>query len=148
MPDPPSNELGQLIDRFLELAPIEEPDEETVVAVNARLEHVTPLTAARTRVPLRVDEVVERLREALGLREAEHARLREAYQELEAEQLDPAGVHDRVWDALRSILGLDPRRLITREKPAFGALAYSRAADFEAVAAAPTRAPGGARPAR
>jgi hypothetical protein len=137
---PASGELGLLIDRFLEVAPIEKPDEETVVMLNARLEHVTPLTAARTRLRIRVDEVVEGLREALGLREASRVRLRAAYQELEAEQLDPAGVHDRVWDALRSILGLDPRRLIARETPILGTLAYRRTADFEAVAAAPADA--------
>src|SRR5205809_69702 len=60
-----SQELGLLIDRYLEVAPVEEPDEETVVALNARLEHLTPLTAARRRLPLRVDDVVERLRELL-----------------------------------------------------------------------------------
>lgn len=130
---PAAGELGLLIDRFLEVAPIEEPDAETIVVVNARLEHVTPLTAARTRLRLRVDDVVDRLREALGLEEATRARLRRAYQELEGEQLDPAGVHDRVWEALRSILGLDPRRLLATEKPTFAALVYSRAADFKAV---------------
>lgn len=134
---PASGELGVLIDRFLELAPVEEPDEETVVALNARLEHVTPLTAARTRLPLRVDEVVERLLDALGLRESSRARLRTAYQELEAEQLDPSGVHERVWEALQSVLALDPRRLITRETPNFRSLAYLRTADFEALPAAP-----------
>jgi hypothetical protein len=135
-----SAELGLLIDRYLEVAPIEEPDEETVVALNARLEHLTPLTAARRRLPLKVDDIVERLREILGLATASRARLRVAYQELEAEQLDPAGVDDRVWDALRSILGLDPRRLTLRETPAFAAPAYLRAADFrvaESAAAAP-----------
>src|SRR5205085_8759692 len=83
-----SRELGVLIDRYLEAAPIEEPDQETVVALNARLEHLTPLTAARRRLPLRIDDVVERLRELLGLDESLRARLRVAYQELEAEQLD------------------------------------------------------------
>jgi hypothetical protein len=134
---PESEELGRFIDRYLELAPIEEPDEETVVALNARLEHVTPLTAARRRLPLKVDDLVERLRKLLGLDESSRARLRVAYQELEAEQLDPAGVNDRVWDALRSILGLDPRRLALRETPAFAAPAYLRAADFQAAAPAP-----------
>jgi hypothetical protein len=130
---PESQELGVLIDRYLEVAPIEEPDEETVIALNARLEHLTPLTAARRRLPLKVDDLVERLRELLGLDESLRARLRLAYQELEAEQLDPAGVNDRVWDALRSILGLDPRRLIKHETPGFAAPAYLRAADFHAA---------------
>src|SRR4051812_44154972 len=64
-----SQELGLLIDRYLEVAPIEEPDQETIIALNARLEHLTPLTAARRRVPLKVDDVVESLRQLLGLDE-------------------------------------------------------------------------------
>lgn len=132
-----SDELGLLIDRYLEVAPIEQPDEETVIALNARLEHLTPLTAARRRLPLKVDDVVERLRELLGLDESSRVRLRIAYQQLEAEQLDPTGVNDRVWDALRSILGLDPRRLAMRKTSAFAAAAYRRAADFQAGEPAP-----------
>jgi hypothetical protein len=132
-----SDELGLLIDRYLEVAPIEEPDQETVVALNARLEHLTPLTAARRRLPLKVDDVVERLREILGLEESSRTRLRVAYQDLEAEQLDPAGVNERVWEALRLILGLDPRRLMMRKPSTFAAPAYLRAADFQAVEGAP-----------
>jgi hypothetical protein len=134
---PEAQALGLLIDRYLEVAPIEEPDEETVLALNARLEHLAPLTAARRRLRLKVDDVVERLRELLGLDESSRARLRVAYQELETEQLDPAGVNERVWEALRSILALDPRRLAMRETPAFGAPAYLRAADFQAAEPAP-----------
>lgn len=134
---PKSEELGRLIDRYLEFAPIEEPDQETVVALNSRLEHLAPLTAARRRLPLKVDDLVERLRELLGLDESSRPRLRVAYQELEAEQLDPAGVDDRVWDALRSILGLDPRRIVLRETPALAAPSYLRAADFQAAEQAP-----------
>jgi hypothetical protein len=137
-----SGELGLLIDRFLQIARIEDPDEETIVALTARLEHVTPLTAARTRLRLRVDDVVDRLRDALRLGEESRARIRVAYQELEAEQLDPNGVHDRVWDALRSIFGLDPRRLVGGQMPPFAAAAYLRRADFEqAQAAAAPRSP-------
>jgi hypothetical protein len=120
-------QLGRLLDRFLSVAPVQEPDEETKVLLNARLEHVTPLTAARTRLPLKVDELVERLRAALGLPESLRPRLKTAYQELEAEQLDPAGVDSRVWDGLRGILGLDARRLLGgAEPPPFAAVAYQR----------------------
>lgn len=134
---PESEKLGLLIDRYLEIAPIEEPDDATVVALNARLEHLTPLTAARRRLPLKIDDLVERLRDFLGLDESSRARLRVAYQELEAEQLDPARVDDRVWEALRSILGLDARQLAMRDTPTFAAPSYLRAADFQAAEAAP-----------
>lgn len=118
--------LGELLDRFLSVAPVEPASEEDVVALHARIEHVAPLTAARTRLPLRVDEVVERLREALGLPESLRARLRDAYQELEAEQLDPRGVDGRVWEALHAILGIDARRLVRPAGPSAAAAVYLR----------------------
>jgi hypothetical protein len=130
------DELGRLIDRFLSIAPIEPADQEDVVLLTARIEQVTPLTAARTRRSMRVDDVVDQLRNALGLAETSRARLRTAYQELEAEQLDPAGVDERVWSVLQKILGLDPRRLLARPKLAFAPLTYMRTADAETLAAA------------
>jgi hypothetical protein len=117
--------LGVLLDRFLAVAPVEPAPDEDVVALRARVDRVTPLTEARRRLPLTVDELVERLREALGLPESLRARLRAAYQELEAEQLDPAGVDARVWDALRAILGLDLRRFVSGG-PAIAALPMYR----------------------
>lgn len=122
---PAREQLGLLIDRYLSLAPVQEPDLETVMALEARLAQVTPLTEARTGLPLTVDEVVERLREALGLPETLRARLRKAYQELEAEQLDPAGVDARVWEALRGIFGADLRRFVSG-RPAIAALPMYR----------------------
>ena len=80
---------------------------------------------------MKVDEIVERLREALGLRGSLRPRLRAAYQELETGQLDPAGVNERVWEALHAILGLDPCRLV-RYEPPVAAPAFFRAAEFEA----------------
>jgi hypothetical protein len=109
---PARERLGELIDRYLELAPVQEPDEETIVALEARLQRVTALTAARTRRALKVDHVVDRLLAVLGLADALRPKLRHTYLELEGEQLDPSGVDGRVWDALREILGLDPRRLV------------------------------------
>ena len=53
-------ELGLLIDRYLQAVPAQPPDEETLVLLRARVEQVTPLTAARTRLPLKVDDVVRR----------------------------------------------------------------------------------------
>jgi hypothetical protein len=124
---PARERLGELIDRYLELAPVQEPDEETIVALEARLQHVAPLTAARTRRGLKVDEVVERLLHALGLPEPLRPKLRLRYQELEGEQLDPRGVHASVWDALRKILGLDPLQLVARPGPKLAAQVFLRA---------------------
>jgi hypothetical protein len=98
------------------------------------------LTAARTRLPLKIDDVIERLREALGLSPAARGRLRTAYRELEAGQLDPGGVDERVWQALHKILRVDPRRLLERPKPAFAAAVYMRTADMGAFADLASRA--------
>jgi hypothetical protein len=126
--------LGALLDRFLAVAPVEPASDEDAVVLRARVEDVTPLTAARTRLALRIDDVVERLREALGLPESLRARLRAAYQELEAEQLDPAGVDSRVWDALRAIVGLDARRVASGAPSIAAPPMYRRAAGIAPAA--------------
>jgi hypothetical protein len=144
---PARDRLGELIDRYLQLAPVQEPDDETVVALEARLQHVAPLTAARTRRKLKVDDVVERLRAALALPDSLRGKLRTAYRELEAGQLDPAGVDTRVWDALHVILGLDARRLLP-ERRSFATLpAFYRLTSDAPIASAPvTRTATGKEP--
>lgn len=130
--DAASDELGSLIDRFLEVAPVQDPAPETVVAMNVRLHNETALTAARVHRRLKVDELVERLRTALGLPDSTRPRLRQAYQELEGDQLNPAGVHERVWQALQGILDVDVRRFPgATTRRAFAAASYARLADFD-----------------
>ena len=130
-----ADELGRLIDRFLELAPVEPTSDEEVVALNARIRHETPLTAARLYRRLKVDDVVERLRVALDLPDSSRSRLRNAYQELEAEQLNPSGIQKRVWDALQAILGLNIRQVAAGgpSTPRFAVNAYARRADYRAA---------------
>ena len=64
-----ADQLGLLIDRHLQAVPAQPPDEETVVLMHARLDHVPPLVAARTRRGLKVRELSDRLRDTLGLGE-------------------------------------------------------------------------------
>ena len=103
--------LGRLLDGYLAVAPVVESSPEELALVRAGLAGTTPLTAARAGLGLPVDDVVERLGRALGLRESLRERLKRAYQELERETLPPARVHDSVWNALRDILRVDARRL-------------------------------------
>ena len=49
---------------------------------------------------------------------------------------DPDGVDGRVWEALRSILGLDARRLVSPQRASFGAY-YLRVTEQAAPSAAP-----------
>jgi len=136
---PERERLGVLIDRYLELAPVQEPDEETLAELQARLERSTPLIAARNRRSLRVDQVVERLLPALGLAEPLRPKLKRRYQELEGEQLDPGGVDGRVWAALRDILGVDARRLVPKPIPKLASPAFYREADEATVTLSTTR---------
>src|SRR5579875_1216543 len=109
--DTDRNVLGRMIDAYLVEAPIEAADEATVVLLNARLEGWTAIAELRERRGLSVPLVVERLRERLGLAQSLTERLREAYEDLERDWLDPRGVKPSVWAALKSILGLDVRQL-------------------------------------
>jgi hypothetical protein len=124
-----AEELGLLIDRYLQAVPAEPPDEETVVLLQARLDHVDPLVAARIQRGLRVRELVDRLRDALGLGVKLRDRLEEAYSDLERGQLDAGRVDERVWDALRAILGLDVHRLAGATEQAAGPGAFYRRPD-------------------
>jgi hypothetical protein len=127
-----ADELGKLIDRYLQAVPAQAPDDETVVLFQAKLDHVTPLVAARSRRGLKMRELAERLRAALGLADGLRERVAEAYSELERGQLDPDRVDARVWEALRTLLGLDARRLAVGSTPSTAALAYYREADATA----------------
>jgi hypothetical protein len=105
-------ELGEY-----EPGPVVESSPEELALVRARLAGTTTLTAARAGLGVPVDDVVERLRIALGLRESLRDRLKKAYQDLEREVLPPGRVHDSVWNALRDILRVDARRLVRRSTP-------------------------------
>ena len=75
---------------------------------------MTPLVAARTRKKLKRGELVDALRQALGLGDELGARVTQAYSELERDLIDVARVDQSVWSALRDLLGLDVRQLWER----------------------------------
>lgn len=129
-----TQELGLLIDRHLQTVPAQPPDEESLVLMQSRLEHVTPLVAARTRRGLKVRDLSDRLRGVLGLGEDLADRVEEAYSDLERGQLDPDRVDKRVWDALRTLLDLDARRVAAGMTPLAAASAYFREADSQVTA--------------
>jgi hypothetical protein len=125
-----ADELGLLIDRYLQAVPAQPPDEETILLLQARVDRVQPLVAARVRRGLKLRELAERLRDALGLGLGLHGRVEEAYSDLERGQLDAGRVDERVWNALRELLDLDARRLAAGSTPApAGGAVYTRLGD-------------------
>jgi len=109
--------LGRLIDVYLVNAPVVPPDEEAIVLIEARLAERSALVELRERRGLGLAAVIEQLREALGLAISVRPRLAEAYEDLERDWLDPRRVQPPVWAALKSIFGLDVRRLVPAHPP-------------------------------
>jgi hypothetical protein len=106
----PGREVRSLIVEYVPPTRRPEPSTEKPMPVLAP-EPARAIAAARAGLGLPVEEVVERLRRALGLGENVRGRLTYAYEDLERDMLPPAGVHDSVWNALRDILRVDARRL-------------------------------------
>ena len=120
------SELGALIDSFLSFAPVADTDEQSRILIGARVAGRTPMAETRVERDLSVNAVVERLRERLGLPAQLTDRLRQAYEDLEKDWLDPRGVHASVWEALRGIFGIDVRRFVGEEDAAFAGVLMRR----------------------
>jgi hypothetical protein len=103
--------LRTMIDRFLQTAPRPAATAEESVLLAAWLQHEPPLLELRRRQGLKRATVVDSLLTRLGLQERNRARLADAYHELETGQLDPAGVHASVWNALAELLKANVRDL-------------------------------------
>lgn len=119
-------ELGALIDSFLAFAPVAATDEEARILVGARVAGRTPIAETRAERQLSISAVVEQLRERLGLSSQLSDRLRQAYEDLEKDWLDPGGVHASVWEALRGIFGIDVRGFVGEEDAAFAGVLMRR----------------------
>ena len=104
-------ELGQMLDRFLEAAPAREPSEEEIVAVQARLEQQPPLLVLRLRRALGRQAIVDALVARLGLDPAKSGKVGGYYADLEVGILDPEPVDRRVWDVLAEVLKANVRAL-------------------------------------
>lgn len=122
--------LGRLIDVYLVNAPVVPPDEGSIVLIEARLAEHSALVELRERRGLSLAAVVDQLRDALGLAGSLRPRLAEAYEDLERDWLDPRRVQAPVWAALKSIFGLDVRRLVPAHPPEpFEAVLMRRSAE-------------------
>lgn len=100
---PEADRLADLIDRFLERAPRGEPSDEALAYIRTFDE--PPILRARIAQALRVDDVVDAIVGACGLRPDQRVKARRYYQQLEGGVLDPTGVTQPVWDVLSRLLG-------------------------------------------
>jgi hypothetical protein len=103
--------LGRMLDRFLQSVPAQEPSEEDVVLLRARVEQEPPLLLLRLRRKLTRDAVVDALVGALGLDPAKREKVDGYYHRLETGLLDPGGVSTSVWGALEGFLHANVRAL-------------------------------------
>ena len=126
------DDLGSMLDRFLQAVPAREPSEEEIVLMQARLEQEPPLLVLRLRRRLSRGAVVDAIVSTLGLDPAKREKVAGYYHRLEVGTLDPNPVSSRVWDALGGFMHANVRALAgpRPQAPAVEAL-YRRAdADF------------------
>ncbi len=163
-------ELADAIDAFLDDAPRQPFDASAFAASAARAiaddltEALTGASGAwpvvlprlRTRAKLRRSELVARLAALLGVSDSE-ARVGEYYHEMEHGTIDPAGVSDRVLDALGSLVGAtreqlrDAAHVLVPEGELAGAPdgpagAFARTAEPDPAFSAPMSAPASGSP--
>ena len=101
---PERAKLEALIEEYLLTAPLPEPSDDEVAAVEAFLKGETPLLELRRRRSLKREAVVARLVELLGLDPHRTAKVADYYHELEAGLLDTRRVDRLVFAALAEIL--------------------------------------------
>jgi hypothetical protein len=99
-----AEELGTMIDRFLERVPPPAPNEASRTLAAAWLEGQTPLVELRVQRGLKRDAVVDALVERLGLDKAKREKVERRYHQLENGVLDPGGVDRSVWEVLAATL--------------------------------------------
>jgi hypothetical protein len=100
-----ADELARLLERFIRSAPARKPDAATLALTEATLTGEPPLVSLRASQGIRVDDVVDALVERLDVDEPKRAKLKGYYQRLEGGLLEPAGVNQRVWEVLKSVIG-------------------------------------------
>jgi hypothetical protein len=99
-----SDELGRMMDAYMQLAPRPEPDPDRVELVEAWLRGESPLVDLRARRGLKRDDVIDSLLQTLGLPAGKRPFLSNRYHELEAGLLEPRGLSERLVVSLAGVL--------------------------------------------
>jgi hypothetical protein len=92
--------LREMLDRFLQWAPVPAADELMLTLMQAWLEDESPLRELRVQRGMRVDEVVDQLSTDLELEPEHQGKLRRYFQRLERGALDVRPVDARVFESL------------------------------------------------
>jgi hypothetical protein len=106
-----SDELADLIDRFLQTAGAVAPDDATIALMEAWIHDRAPLIELRVARGVRVGDATEALAEELAIEQVRWSRLRRYYQRLEQGALDPSRVDQRVFAALGRLLNISAEEL-------------------------------------
>jgi len=114
------DDLGELIDRFLQAVPAQPATEEEIVLMQSRLEQEPPLLVLRRRRGLSRAAVVDALVSTLGLDRKKRDKVAGYYHELEIGLLDPKPVSAKVWTALGEFLQANVRLLAGLRPPPLG----------------------------
>ena len=123
-----ADELGTLIDRFLERVPPPAASDDAITLAQEWVAGHSPLVGLRAARGLRREEVVDHLIAALGLDRAKREKVGGYYHELENGLLDWARVDRRVWEALAEKLKAHLGDLLAwRPRPLAAEGAYLRA---------------------
>jgi hypothetical protein len=101
-----ADELRDLIEGLLLMAPSPRPHPDSLAIARAILEEEPPLAALRVRRGARRADVVDRILRAFGFGDPQRARVQDRYHELETGLLDPAGVDRGVIAAVAEALGV------------------------------------------
>jgi hypothetical protein len=100
-----ADELGRMLDAFLTAAPRPTPSADRVALMGAWAEGEPPLVHLRALRGVRVDEVVDAIVQDTGVAAEKRPKVKRYYQRLEQGLLDPRGVSERVWEAVRRLIG-------------------------------------------
>jgi hypothetical protein len=130
------DQLAVLLDDYLRRAPVPPPSEDDERHLELLVADEPPLLVLRRERKLRREQVVELLRERLGLPPELDQKLGLRYHELETGQLEPTRVDRRIWDVLGDLLQAKVEDLVASTRPR--GLADREVAFFRAtVAGAP-----------
>lgn len=121
------DQLADLMDAFLQIAPRGEPTAETLLLARAWVAGSSPLVELRASHGVRRDDVVQAVVEEFRIAPDRREKVRRYYHELEAGLLDPTSLDGRLVDVIArtlsasraAVVGLRPRSIAA--SPAFRA---------------------------
>lgn len=128
------DQLATLLDDYLRRAPVPPPSEDDERHLELLVADEPPLLVLRRERKLRREQIVELLRERLGLPVELDQKLGLRYHELETGQLEPARIDRRIWEVLGDLLQAKVEDLMALTRPR--GLADRNVAFFRATAAA------------